>query len=118
MPNRSTPLRKKLLDHLADHHLVTVLTEAEDGDRHDVYAPTWPAELGPARGVVERLKQLERDGLVERIERVHPFDTDEYFITWRLVRTERPMPGDWKQGGPKRNGAAARPTASRHRGRS
>ena len=118
MKPRSTSLRKKLLDYLVRRHLVTLLTETEDEDHHEVYAPTWPVELGSAAGVVEQLKRLERDGLVERIERVHPFDTAEYLITWRLVGAERPMPGDKKQGGPKRNGAAARSTASRLRGRS
>ena len=107
------PLRQRVLDYLTRHHLVTVLAENEEGDHHEVYAPTWPAELGNKDGIVELLTQLEREGLVERHERVHPFDTSEYFISWRRVIAERHSSGTHRNSRPKSNGVAARSATSR-----
>jgi hypothetical protein len=106
------PLRQRVLDYLTQHHLVTVLAESEEGDHHEVYAPTWPAVLGNKDGIVELLTQLEREGLVERHERVHPFDTSEYFISWRGVIAERHSSGTNRNSTPKRNGVAARSATS------
>lgn len=64
----------------------TRLRERSTGDVHDV--PTGPLELVgaalPAQDVVAALEELARQGVVMPSLTVHPFDSTEYRVAWRL----------------------------------
>jgi len=88
MDSRSAASSARLLEHLDEHPLITVVREAQDGDRHELH-PTTRLPYGvDASAVPVVLEQLERDGLVERVEQVHPDDSSEYLVTWQRVAPE------------------------------
>ena len=88
MPRRRNTVRERVLAYLATRRLLTSIREEGDRDRHELPVPAGFVEPDEAEAVPGILEQLEREGLVERSEEVHPFDSSEYQVTWRLVATE------------------------------
>ena len=89
MVRRSAASTARLLEHLDEHTVITLLLEGQHGDRHEPHATTHVPGGADARSVPVALEQLEREGLVERVERVHPYDTSEYVVTWQRVANEQ-----------------------------
>jgi hypothetical protein len=88
MPRRRNTVRERVLAHLATRRLLTSIREEGDRDRHELPVPAGFVEPDEAVAVPGILEQLEREGLVERSEEVHPFDSSEYQVTWRLATDE------------------------------
>ena len=88
MVRRSAASTARLLEHLDEHPLITVVREAQDGDRHEPHPTTRRPDGADTSAVPVALEHLERAGLVERVERVHPHDSPEYLVTWQRVAPE------------------------------
>jgi len=70
----------------------TRLREQAVGEVLDVVPTALPTLPGVApAAVVEALLTLERRGVVRRVcERVHPYDSAEYWVTWGIAQARRP----------------------------
>lgn len=77
-----------ILRFLAVHGTITSrIRELRDGDVQDLPRSTPEIPGGPfsADELLEALEELELAGCVQRSEQVHPWDSSEYRVLWRLV---------------------------------
>ena len=85
MDGRSTATTARYLEDLDKHTLITVVCEGQDGDRHEPHPTASAPDGADVTSVPFVLEQFEREGLVDRVERVHPDDTSKHLVTWQRV---------------------------------
>ena len=85
MDGRSTVSTARLLEILVEHPVITVVRAGQDGNRHEPYLIASAPDGADVTSVPLVLEQFEREGLVERVDRVHPYDTSEHLVTWQRV---------------------------------